>query len=94
MYGTITAGDRRIVSRPRSAQRRQLTYAGHINNLYNTTFWAIVLKGGLSAVEAEKKLSGTYSSDKNEMLFSDYRINYNNEPEMFKKGSVLFRDVS
>jgi len=27
-------------------------------------------------------------------LFSRFKINYNNEPEMFKKGSVAFRDVS
>ena len=27
------------------------------------------------------------------MLFSRFKINYNNEPEMFKKGSVIFRDV-
>lgn len=29
---------------------------GHINNLYNTTFWALVLKGGISNTEAEKEL--------------------------------------
>lgn len=28
------------------------------------------------------------------MLFSRFHINYNNEPEMFRKGSVVFRDVS
>lgn len=33
------------------------------------------------------------SSDKNELLFSKFHINYNNEPEMYKKGSVVFRDV-
>lgn len=36
---------------------------------------------------------GTVSSDKNEILFSRYGINYNNEQEMYKKGSVLFREV-
>jgi tRNA(His) guanylyltransferase len=36
---------------------------------------------------------GTVSSEKNEILFSQFGINYNNEPEMFKKGSVVFRDV-
>jgi tRNA(His) guanylyltransferase len=56
--------------------------------------WTLILEGGLSAIEAEQKLSGTYAPDKNEILFSEYGINYNNEPEMFKKGSVLFRDVS
>lgn len=34
------------------------------------------------------------AADKNEMLFSEFGINYNNEPEQFRKGSVLFRDVS
>jgi tRNA(His) guanylyltransferase len=28
----------------------------HINNLYNTTFWALIQKGGMTAVEAEKEL--------------------------------------
>lgn len=63
----------------------------HINNLYNTTFWALVLKGGLTNTEAEKKLCGTFSSDKNEILFQDFGINYNNEAELFKKGTILIR---
>ena len=37
---------------------------------------------------------GTLAADKNEILFSKFHINYNNEPEIFKKGSVVFRDVS
>ncbi|EGD96857.1 tRNA(His) guanylyltransferase [Trichophyton tonsurans CBS 112818] len=64
----------------------------HINNLYNTTFWSMVLKGGMRNQDAEQELKGTVSSDKNEILFSRYGVNYNNEPEIFKKGSVLFRD--
>ncbi|KAJ1799274.1 tRNA-histidine guanylyltransferase 1-like [Coemansia sp. RSA 2399] len=64
----------------------------HINNMYNTCFWALVNKGGLSQKEAEKRLSGTLSSDKNELLFSEFKLNYNNEAEIFKRGSVLIRD--
>ncbi|KAF2751600.1 Thg1-domain-containing protein [Sporormia fimetaria CBS 119925] len=64
----------------------------HINNLYNTTFWTLVQKGGMDARAAEQELSGTVSSDKNEILFSRFGINYNNEPEIFKKGSVMYRD--
>ncbi|KAF2017659.1 Thg1-domain-containing protein [Aaosphaeria arxii CBS 175.79] len=64
----------------------------HINNLYNTTFWALVNKGNMQAREAEELLKGTVSSDKNEILFSRFGINYNNEPEIFRKGSVLYRD--
>ncbi|KAF7252204.1 hypothetical protein EG68_08814 [Paragonimus skrjabini miyazakii] len=35
---------------------------------------------------------GTLSSDKNELLFSEFGCNYNNEPELFRKGTVLFRN--
>ncbi|KAK4032631.1 Thg1 C terminal domain-containing protein [Parachaetomium inaequale] len=64
----------------------------HINNLYNTTFWALIQLGSIDATEAEKTLKGTYAADKNEILFSKFGINYNNELEMYKKGSVVFRD--
>ncbi|OAL54041.1 Thg1-domain-containing protein [Pyrenochaeta sp. DS3sAY3a] len=64
----------------------------HINNLYNTTFWALVQQGGMGPREAEQRLSGSVSSDKNEILFKEFGINYNNEPECFKKGTVLYRD--
>jgi len=63
----------------------------HINNLYNTAFWTMVQKGGMSNTDAEKELQGTVSSDKNEILFSRFGINYNNEPEIFRKGSVVYR---
>ena len=39
-------------------------------------------------------LQGTLAADKNEILFSRFNMNYNNEPEIYKKGSVVFRDVS
>ncbi|KAF8243785.1 putative tRNAHis guanylyltransferase [Wilcoxina mikolae CBS 423.85] len=64
----------------------------HINNLYNTTFWALIQRGGMTAAEAEKELVGTLSKDKNEILFTRFGINYNNEEEMCKKGSVVFRE--
>ncbi|PSS08810.1 hypothetical protein M430DRAFT_54175 [Amorphotheca resinae ATCC 22711] len=64
----------------------------HINNLYNTTFWALIQIGGMDAKSAEKELAGSLSADKNEILFSRFKINYNNEPEIYKKGSVIFRD--
>jgi len=64
----------------------------HINNLYNTTFWALIQIGGLDAKSAEKELAGSLAADKNEILFSRFKINYNNEPEIYKKGSVIFRD--
>lgn len=64
----------------------------HINNLYNTTFWALVQQGGMSNTEAEEFLKGTLSSDKNEILWSRFNLNYNNELEIYRKGSVVFRE--
>ncbi|EGX48386.1 hypothetical protein AOL_s00080g15 [Orbilia oligospora ATCC 24927] len=64
----------------------------HINNLYNTTFWTLILKGGMTPQEAEKELMGTLAKDKNEILWSRFGVNYNNEQEMFKKGSVVYRN--
>ena len=61
----------------------------HINNLYNTTFWTLVLKGGLSNKEAEERIRHTVAKDKNEILFSEFGMNYNNEPEQFRKGTTL-----
>ena len=66
----------------------------HINNLYNTVFWALILKGGLAPREAQERLRGTLSSDKNEILFSEFAVNYNNEPELFRKGSVVYPQCS
>ncbi|KAJ5676799.1 tRNA(His) guanylyltransferase [Penicillium maclennaniae] len=63
----------------------------HINNLYNTTFWTMVLQGGMSNTDAEQELKGTVSADKNEILFKRFGINYNNEEEIYRKGSVLYR---
>ncbi len=65
----------------------------HINNLYNTSFWNLVLKGHMTPQEAENRLMGTVSSDKNELLFKEFGINYNDEPDIFKKGTVLVRDI-
>ncbi|XP_050428195.1 probable tRNA(His) guanylyltransferase [Adelges cooleyi] len=63
----------------------------HINNLYNTAFWGLVLKKGLSNSDAEKVLSGTVSAQKNEILFTECSTNYNNELAIFRKGTVLIR---
>lgn len=63
----------------------------HINNLYNTTFWNLVLKGGLTNQAAEERLRGTMSADKNEILFSEFSINYNSLNPMHRKGTTLLR---
>nr|XP_014698205.2 probable tRNA(His) guanylyltransferase isoform X1 [Equus asinus] len=61
----------------------------HINNLYNTVFWALVQQSGLTPAQAQERLQGTLAADKNEILFSEFNINYNDEPLMYRKGTVL-----
>ena len=63
----------------------------HINNLYNTCFWKFVLEEGLSHKKTEKILKDTVSSDKHELLFSKFKLNYSHEPAIFRKGSLLIR---
>jgi tRNA(His) guanylyltransferase len=65
---------------------------GHINNLHNTTYWSFV-KDGMTEVEATKRLEGTEAADKNEILWANFGVNYNKEPPIFRKGTVLYRDV-
>ncbi|KAH9481879.1 tRNA(His) guanylyltransferase [Psilocybe cubensis] len=64
----------------------------HINNLYNTTFWALIQQGGQTATEAHATLRGTFSKEKHEILFSRFGINYNQLDARYRKGSVLFRE--
>ncbi|XP_033102801.1 probable tRNA(His) guanylyltransferase [Anneissia japonica] len=61
----------------------------HINNLYNTCFWKLVQEGNCSHAEAEERLKGTLSSDKNELLFSQFHVNYNQLEEFYRKGTIL-----
>ncbi|KAF5341590.1 hypothetical protein D9758_014065 [Tetrapyrgos nigripes] len=63
----------------------------HINNLYNTTFWALVQQGGQTTTEAHATLRGTVSKDKNEILFSRFGINYNIIEPRYRKGSIFVR---
>lgn len=63
----------------------------HVNNLYNTAFWKLVLESGLSNQKAEERLRGTMSADKNELLFQEFGINYNTLPAMYRKGTILLR---
>ncbi|CAH1783898.1 unnamed protein product [Owenia fusiformis] len=64
----------------------------HINNMYNTVFWALVQQGKLTPQAAQERLKGTLAADKNEILFQDYAINYNDLPEFYRKGTTLIRE--
>lgn len=61
----------------------------HINNLYNTTFWALVQQGGMSERQAHERLKGTLSAEKNEILWRDFGVNYAHLAEIFRKGTVV-----
>ena len=60
----------------------------HVNNQYNTCFWAL-RHSGCSPATAQATLQGTLADAKNELLFSRFGINYNDLPARFKKGSVI-----
>jgi tRNA(His) 5'-end guanylyltransferase len=57
--------------------------------LYNTAFWALIQQGGLTAQEAHKELSGTVSSEKNEILFTRFNINYSHLDAIYRRGSLI-----
>lgn len=63
----------------------------HINNLYNTCFWKLIQEKGLTPAESQERLKGTMSSDKNELLFKEFEINYNNLHALHRKGTILLR---
>ena len=61
----------------------------HINHLLNCCYWALVDKKKMEPAEAQRTINGTTSAQKHEILF-DSGINYNNQPEQYRKGTVLF----
>lgn len=67
----------------------------HINNLYNTCFWKLVCDKHMqnSAAEEYLRVHGTYSDDKRKLLLTMFNIEYDQLPEMYKKGTILMRKV-
>lgn len=49
--------DCKFLGESQENDRIYFCYTGHINNLYNTTFWALIQNGGMDAKEAEKALA-------------------------------------
>src|SRR5690349_17986716 len=68
-----------------------LTLLGHINNLYNTTFWALIQLGGMDGTEAEKTLKVNFLAPMNKTMSLMLR---KGTYAADKKGSVVFRDAS
>jgi tRNA(His) 5'-end guanylyltransferase len=48
-----------------------------------------VLLGNLSGQAAQERLKGTLAGDKNEILFSEFGINYNNEEEQLRSSFII-----
>ncbi|KAF7560898.1 hypothetical protein G7046_g3238 [Stylonectria norvegica] len=65
------------------------TFTSHYVFSWSTHFPDTPLTSPLPTFDGR---AGTLAADKNEILFSRFAINYNNEPEINKKGSVVFRD--
>jgi len=65
----------------------------HINNLHNTCFWKLV-DSGSTPHEAQTRLKTMLAKDKNELLFSEFQTNYNNLPELFRKGTVIVKQLN
>ena len=47
---------------------------------------------GLSEQEANRALQGTDTAAKNTLLHDHFALNYNDEPALYRKGSLLFRE--
>ncbi|KAF2323620.1 hypothetical protein GH714_036359 [Hevea brasiliensis] len=60
----------------------------HINNQYNTCFWALV-KSGKSKSDAQNTLKGTQALEKNQIL-AQFGIDYNALPAILRQGSSVF----
>lgn len=92
--GEIPVFDGRVVCYPgKKYLRDYLSWRQadvHVNNLYNMCFWSLV-KDGVDKREAERILKDTVASQKNELLFCRFGVNYNNVEAMFRKGSVIYR---
>ena len=48
----------------------------------------------MSTAEAHKRLKGTFSKDKHNILFDEFKMNYNEEPDVFKRGSILLHEYN
>ena len=48
----------------------------------------------MNTAEAHKRLKGTFSKDKHNILFDEFKLNYNDEPDVFKRGSILLHEFN
>ena len=48
----------------------------------------------MNTAGAHKRLKGTFSKDKHNILFDEFKLNYNDEPDVFKRGSILLHEFN
>ncbi|XP_017978885.1 PREDICTED: tRNA(His) guanylyltransferase 1 isoform X1 [Theobroma cacao] len=63
----------------------------HVQNQYNTCFWELVTKGGKTEMEAQEILKDAKEQDRNELLFQQFGINYNECLALFRQGTCIFK---
>ena len=61
----------------------------HRNAISTQCFWRLV-KSGKSKKESQRIMSEMKDKDKNELLFKEFGINYNNTPEWQRKGTMFY----
>ncbi|SBS81086.1 tRNAHis guanylyltransferase, putative [Plasmodium ovale curtisi] len=64
----------------------------HINTQYNECFWNLILKCNYTKEQAYKSLLTTQTKHKNELLYTRFNINYNDIPQIFKRGTIIIRN--
>jgi tRNA(His) guanylyltransferase len=52
-----------------------------------------MVESGKTHQEVEKILKDTNSAKKNEILFTDYQVNYNNIEAIYKKGTLIYYKI-
>ncbi len=71
----------------RCFQWRQMD--SHRNAISTQCFWRLV-KSGKSERKAQKIMLGMKDKDKNELLFSEFGVNYNDTPQWQRKGTMFY----
>lgn len=64
----------------------------HVNNQYNTAFWALV-SSGVTRTDAQARLAGTDAEQKEAMLVEHTGRAYADLPAAHRKGSVCVREL-
>lgn len=93
--GVMPIFDARLVELPSTElvikyfQWRQMD--SHRNAISTQCFWRLV-KSGKTERASQKVLCGMKDCDKNELLFKEFNVNYNNTPQWERKGTMIYTE--